>query len=334
MTVRIRSASLTGYADIARSAGLDPVALMRDAGLDPACLNTPDTRISVAAVRRLLETTASEGGIEDIGLRMAERRRLSNLGPVSLLMREQPTPRDALDVLMRHMRQINESLMTRVEEERGFVIIREEFAVRKSVPVRQGVELAIGVMFRILRELMGPEWAPRQVCFMHPPPASRASHVRLFGRIVQFGCEFNGIVCLARDLEARSPSADPVMAGYAQRYLDTFFAGSELSTTDKVHRLVRSLLPGGRCTIDVVAGHLGVDRRTIHRHLARDGTSFTAVLRQVRAEFSLKYLQDPKRPLGEIADALGFSSISALSRWFRGEFGCSVTQWRRTQSGS
>ncbi|MEZ5652942.1 MAG: AraC family transcriptional regulator ligand-binding domain-containing protein [Burkholderiaceae bacterium] len=208
---------------------------------------------------------------------------------------------------MRHMRALNESLITRVEEERGFVIIREEFALGRSVRVRQGIELAIGVMFRILQELMGPEWEPRQVCFTHPPPANRSSHLRVFGRFVEFGCEFNGIVCLARDLEVRNPSADPVMAAYAQRYLDTFFSSSELSTTEKVRRLVRLLLPGGRCTIDIVARQLGMDRH-IHRHLARDATSFSSVLQQGRAELSVQYLQDPKRPLGEVADALGFSS--------------------------
>ncbi|MEZ5657092.1 MAG: AraC family transcriptional regulator [Burkholderiaceae bacterium] len=329
MATMIRSASLTGYAQIARSAGLDPIAMMREAGLDPGCLRTPDTRISVAAVRRLLENTASAGGIDDIGLRMVESRRLSNLGPISLLLREQPTAREALNVLMRHMRALNESLITRVEEEGGFVIIREEFALGRSIRVRQGIELAIGVMFRILQELMGPEWEPRQVCFTHPPPANRSSHLRVFGRFVEFGCEFNGIVCLARDLEVRNPSADPVMAAYAQRYLDTFFSSSELSTTEKVHRLVRLLLPGGRCTIDIVARHLGMDRRTIHRHLGRDATSFSSVLQQGRAELSVQFLQDPKRPLGEVADALGFSSVSALSRWFRTEFGRTITEWRR-----
>jgi len=44
---------------------------------------------------------------------------------------------------------------------------------------------------------------------------------------------------------------------------------------------------------------------------------------------AVRYLEDANRPLSEVADALGFSALSALSRWFRAEFGCSMNAWRR-----
>lgn len=324
----LRSASLTGFADIARAAGLDPARMMRAAGLNPSCLRDPESRISVAAVRRLLEATALEGNLPDLGLRMARLRRLSNLGPISLLVREQPTARSALETLLRHMRLLNESLITRVEDIGELVIIREEFALGEPAPVRQAMELAVGVMYRILRELLGPDWEPRRVCFSHNAPANLTSHIQTFGRFVEFDADFNGIVCAARDLQTRNPSADPVMARYARQYLEGLLAGEDVSTVDKVRRLVHSLLPTGGCTIEAVAGQLGVDRRTVHRQLLREGTTFSAELRNVRSELIVRYLENGNRPLSEIADALGFASLSALSRWFRASFGTSVTQWR------
>lgn len=325
----IRSASLTGYVEIARAAGLDPARMMRAAGLSPACLRDPESRINVAAVRKLLEATALEGNIPDLGLRMARMRRLSNLGPISLLVREQPTARSALDTLLRHMRLLNESLITRVEDAGDLVIIREEFALGEPAPVRQAMELAVGVMYRILRELLGPDWEARRVCFTHGAPPNLTSHLKTFGRFVQFNADFNGIVCAARDLQTRNPSADPVMARYARQYLESLLAGHDVTTADKVRRLVHSLLPTGGCTVEAVAAQLGMDRRTVHRQLAREGLTFSQEMHAIRCELVVRYLESGNRPLSEIADALGFASLSALSRWFRGAFGRSVTQWRR-----
>ena len=328
MNPRIRSASLSGYVEIARAHGLDPFRMMRAAGLQPSCLRDPETRIDVAAVRRLLEETAFAGDIPDLGLQMARMRRLSSLGPISLLLREEPTARQALETLVRHMQWVNESLMTRLEEVDDTVVIREQFSLGEAVPVRQSMELAVGVMYRTLRELLGRDWTPRRVCFIHGAPRSLASHVKTFGRFVQFDCDFNGIVCAARDLEARNPSADPTMARYARHYLDSMLDRPDMTTGEKVSRLVHLLLPTGRCTIEVIAAELGIDRRTVHRHLASKGTTFSALLRSVRAEHAVRYLRDSRRPVGEIARALGFASQSALARWFREAFGTTVTEWR------
>ena len=87
----IRSASLTNYAEVARSAGLDPLRMVREFGLPARCLDEPDLVIPIDAVRELLEASATRSGVEGFGLLMAEARRLSNLGPLGLLIREQPT---------------------------------------------------------------------------------------------------------------------------------------------------------------------------------------------------------------------------------------------------
>ena len=42
----------------------------------------------------------------------------------------------------------------------------------------------------------------------------------------------------------------------------------------------------------------------------------------------MRLVEDGNRPLKEIAGLLGFSAQSALARWFRGRFGCSITDWR------
>ena len=107
----IRSASLKGYVELARALRINPEAMMRKAGLSPRCLNDPETPISVIAVRELLESSAKAANVEDFGLQLARGRRLANLGPISIVLREEPTARQALDALSRYLRLLNASLI-------------------------------------------------------------------------------------------------------------------------------------------------------------------------------------------------------------------------------
>ena len=325
----IRSASLNGYVELARSLGLNPQAMLRKAGLSPRCLDDPETPISVLAARDLLESSAQAAGVEDIGLQLARGRRMSNLGPISIVLREEPTARAALDTLSRYLRLLNASLLTRIEDHGDVVVIREEILMDGAAPVRQSMELAVGVMFRILGELLGTKWTPRRVCFSHRPPRDTGSHRAMFGCPLEFNSSFNGIVCSARDLAMRLPTAETGMAPYARRFLDQALSDSRTNTLDAARQLVVALLPGGRCTADQVAQHLAMDRRTLHRHLQVDGETFSSLTQSVRAEFAVRQIRDSDRPMAELAELLGFSGPSALSFWFRRSFGCTASTWRK-----
>jgi AraC-like DNA-binding protein len=81
------------------------------------------------------------------------------------------------------------------------------------------------------------------------------------------------------------------------------------------------LLPTGACTIDRAAQHLGIDRRTIHRHLAREDQTFSRIVEAVRVELAERYVKEPRRALTETSSLRGFSAPSAFSRWYRRSFG-------------
>lgn len=100
------------------------------------------------------------------------------------------------------------------------------------------------------------------------------------------------------------------MAGYARESVESKLAQTNQTMTGKVRRLVLSLLSTGHCSADQVASQLGIDRRTVHRRRAREGS------------------RRRERPVSYVAELLGFSVHSAFARWFRGRFGCSASAWR------
>lgn len=327
MTDFIRSACLTSYPELARSLGLDPLRLLKEAGIDRRCLDDPDVKVPAGGLRRLLENSARAANVEDFGLRLAETRSLSILGPIGLLVREEPTVRDALLSLMRYIPLHNESLGLRLEESGGLALAIVEIRVPRPVPLRQGTELSVGVLYRVLQSLIGLHWRP-SVAFIHEAPRRGDMHRRLFGGRVEFGRDFNGIVCESRDLDRRIPAADPALARYARQHLDALLARPNTRLSDKTRELISLQLATGRCTADLVAGQLNMNRRLLHRRLAEEGLTFSDILEGVRAGIVTRTLSNTDRPLSALADMVGFSSLSAFSRWFRDRFGAAPSAWR------
>jgi len=328
----IRSAVLTDYVELARAVGLDPHRMLDAVGLGRAVLRDPDAKIPAAAVRRLFEASAKAAGIDDFGLRLAEKRVLSNLGPLALVVRDQPTVRKALDALVQYIRFHNESMMVNLHEDEDTLVISPVLRVGRPVPTRQSVELTIGVLYRILRMLLGDRWKPLAVRFAHQAPTKLDRYRRFFRVPIEFGAEVDGLVCAARDLEAPIPAADPTMARYAQRYLDSIGTRPNVTLSEKVREMVAALLPSGGCSVEAIAERLGVDRRTVHRRLASEGVNYSAIVEAVRTEMVTRYIEDRERPLTAVAGLLGFSDLSTFSRWFRTRFGWSVTALRARQS--
>lgn len=303
--------------------------MLVDAGLSPSVLREPDMMIPVECVGQLLHASATLSGNESFGLRMAESRRLSNLGPVGLLIRDQATLRGSLDMLIRYQTLLNGSLSLAIEECGDVVIIREAiFSGRAHQPTRQRVDLALGVMVRLIRQLLKPDWQPRRVCFEHPAPRDVGPYERFFGRCVEFDYDCNCIVFAKADLDACNPSADPAMARYAQQLLDASAPPAQATTLEDVRRAIVLLLPGGRCGIEQVAEHLGVVCRTVQRRLADEGQCFSSIMNDIRRELAVRQVNGSDRPLTEVAALLGFSAPSAFSRWYHAQFGCSAKQSR------
>ena len=235
-----RYASLNGYLDLCRSVAIDPVPLMRGAGLDPAGLGLQDRWVPAAALAKVLEDSAAQSGYEDFGLRMAERRQFANLGPLSLVVREEPDVRKAMGILSRYQHMYNEVLRTRLDEVNEVATIRIHADFGEPVRDRQFIELAVAVTHRLLTGFLGARWRPLAVCFTHGPPTKMGIHRQLFGPAVNFDHEFSGIVLVSSDLDTPNRMSDPGLQPYAQQILDSFGTPADVTLCDRVREIDRT----------------------------------------------------------------------------------------------
>src|SRR3954470_15072033 len=324
----VRTATLDGYLGLARSARLDPARILAAEGIAVADLAVPDTWVPAAAVARVLERTAPESGLEDVGLRLAGQRRLATLGPLSVVLSQEPDLRSALTLLRRYEHSYNEALRMRLDEAGDVATMRLWFEFGEPAPTRQATELATAALLGIVRELLGRQWEPLSICFTHRPPASLDAHVAAFGPRLQFGHEFSGLIFYATELDAANTAADPLLRPYAQQLLRALPAPPAATVTGQVTQLVEMLLPLGRCSTQQAARNLGVTQRTLHRQLATEGTSFSAIVHDIRENLAERYISAERYSLTEVSELLGFTAPSAFSRWFHQRFGVSPTRWR------
>lgn len=329
MSALVRAAVLSHFFDVAQSLGLNTQPLLRAAGLRRALLQDPEQRIPAQAAVALLEAAASASGCLQFGLRMAQARQLSDLGVLSLLISHQRTLRDALVSTIEYRHLLNDTLALHIEDAGALVIVREE--VVAQTPARQATELAIGVLYRLCAAVLGGGWKPRSVNFSHAAPQDLALYRSLFGCRVEFGSEFNGIVCRAADLDAPNPGADPAMARYARRFVESQPFVSEPSLVLDVRKAVYLMLPGGRASSAYVAQGLGLSVRSMQRRLDAAGVSFSELLDEVRRELARRYIDNPRYPLLRVSQLLGYGTQSSFTRWFIAQFGVAPQRWRQGQ---
>lgn len=328
---KVRAAVLTNYFEVSRAVGLDPLVELRKAGLTRMQLSNRDQQLPSDAVVKLLEISAEDSGCENFGLRLAEARQLSNFGIISLLISHQRTLRDVLHTIGEYRHVLNEALAIHVETAGKTTVVREEVVTDYSRPSRQATELAIGVLFQMCRALLASRWIAHSVNFTHPSPTDLTLHRHFFQCRLKFDSDFNGIVCPTDCLDIPNPMADPVMAGYAQRFIETLPIDRHDSTVLEVRKAIYLLLPMGRATIEQVSASLGMNPRSLQRRLDESGETFSALTDAVRRELALRYMQNPRYTLSRIAEQLGYSQASSFTRWFLAQFGESPARWRQRQ---
>ena len=327
--LHLRAGVLAHYQEVASQLGVKTRQLLTQAGLTQAMLANPEQPIPVQAPTALLEATANACGGSAVGLLMAEARKLADFGPVSLLLSHQRTVKDAINTTQQYRHLLNQALAVHVEDAGRLTLVREEVVVDGGVPARQANELAVGVMCFMLRAMLGPQWRPQSVHFVHAEPADTLVHKRVFQCKLVFDSDFNGMACQTSDLEKPLDVADPVMARYAQTFIDAMPDNASLSVVLDIRKSIYLLLPMGRANIKQVAQSMNINVRTLQRSLRESHTTFTELINGVRAELAQRYIANPRYSLARIAQLLGYSNATALTRWFNAHFGVNPSAAQR-----
>jgi AraC-like DNA-binding protein len=156
---------------------------------------------------------------------------------------------------------------------------------------------------------------------------------RIAGVRPTFGAPRNAVLLDAATLDAAFPQANPQMARLCEEQCRQLLAlrRSRSGIADQVRdRLL--LKPSVMPHFDEVAKELHLAPRSLRRRLAAEGSSYRALLDEVRQALAEEFLLSKHMKLSEIAERLGYSEsasfITAFIRWK----GVSPDQYRRSRT--
>ncbi|MBF5005890.1 AraC family transcriptional regulator [Diaphorobacter caeni] len=322
---------MNGFLNVCNLQGVNSHQLLRQVGLDASALVESDRHISAETLCKLLDLAAKESGCSAFGIQMAQNRQTLDFGILGVLMRHQPSLRDMWQSAIQYRKLLNDATAISLEQSGDLSILRFELLIDSQIPQTQSCELVLGVAMRTCQAVLGAAWSPKEVRFMHPPPAEQYQHKQFFGCPVSFNSEFNGMVLRTVDMNATNPAADPELVRYAESVVMPLRAFGDNALLQEVRKNIYLLMPLEQACIERVAEQMHLSTRTLQRQLDHSGTSFSEVLDTVRKNLVLRYMNNSRYSIGQVASLTGYSRQASFTRWFHVNFGMSPRQWRQTR---
>jgi AraC-like DNA-binding protein len=295
---------------------IDPRPLLAKAGIAPA---EELKRVGAENQIRFLQITAETIGDSELGFHLAQHFDLRECGMLYYVLAASPNIGEAIRNLVRYLAVANESLRLGVSESKKNTVLTVGYKIPRHTD-RLFVEYGYAVVIRAFRELTGRNVSPIAVSFIHGRSTNIAEFSRFYGCPVKFNANADRIVLPTDALAAPILTSDKYLLQILQSTCDEVLAKrGKISSTVRamVENEIVQLLPHGKAQVEKVASALGMSERTLGRRLSEEGTSYAAVLDELRRDLSAQYLNDPALSLNQIAWLLGYSMVTSLNHAFR-----------------
>ena len=310
--------------------GHDPKPLLALVGLDESTLHDPDSRVPMRVVMSLIARAVEATGDANLGLHLAEHTDVGSADVHFYAIVSSPTLGAAYERVCRYQRLIHETNLVELDMQGERVWLRHRRPGGLAAP-RHTAEFLLAVWVRAGRIATGTDWAPLEVRFAHAEPEDVREHARFFRAPVHFACGENAFALPTALLETPCVRADPALLAVLDRYATDRLARAPQTNTlaDRVRTTLAEQLVGTEPGAARLAAQLKMSVRTLNRALAAEGTTYRALLDQLRHELAARHLADHRVSIAEVAFLLGFSELSSFYRAFKRWSGRTPVEFRQ-----
>ncbi|MFJ3485751.1 AraC family transcriptional regulator [Pseudomonas sp. NPDC090202] len=329
----VLSAAANGLDGFILQHGGDLDQVFGRSGIDPEQLLHPTLSLPLPNYCKVLEEAARQTGCDNFGLRYGQQFQPQALGLLGYIGLCSATLEDALinfsQAFPFHQ---HSTLIELVDQGECY---RFDYQVRHGAICerRQDAELTMGMALNLVRHVLGPDWAPRQVAFEHTRPQDWHEHRDAFKADVCFGQACNSLLVPKRDIIGKTmPGSDPILLMLIKDAIRQLGDnGNEATLLDRARQTILTTLHLGEPVLEEIAHNLGLSEWALQRKLRDQGLSFTQLVDQIRQESAMAHLKQQNLSVTQLAALLGYSETSAFSRAFKRWFGLSPKQWRSAQ---
>lgn len=297
--------------------GLDAASCLAGTGLVPADLLAPDAEIlptqELAIIRNMIGRLGNRPGL---GMEAGFHYNLADTGILGYALMSSPTFGDALEVAWRYVALSASYLALSAPQIVGSEAVVAIDDAQVPADVRQFlIERDFAMVARILPVLIGPNHPPMSfrlqlVGLTLPADAVELNNVTI---TVEQG-DRNALMFPANLIDQPMPAADPQTAAICIRQCEQLLDRRRRRGGVAAEVRMRIIADSARIpSMAEVAKELHVTERTLHRRLTKEGTSFRALLDEVRATLAAELL-DSGFTVEETAHRLGYSETAAFTR--------------------
>jgi AraC-like DNA-binding protein len=290
----------------------------------------PDRIISFSVGCRLLEQAAEIARCAHLGLLLGARHDHRVLGLAGQLLANAPDLGTALNSFILLQPAASRAATLYLQRQDSQVVLGYGLYAAATAKTEQVSCAAIALALNAIKLLTAGQAVPSEVLFAFRRPADPSPHAAYFGVPVRFDQPQTGLVFPRSVLSLPVTGAKPAEFERLQRMAAARLPAWTSLWADRVRRILRPMLVCGEPTAAAAAAQLGVSVRTLSRRLAAEGTSFQALLDDVRYATARELLAITDLPVGEVALALSYATHGAFVDAFRRWSGVAPSHWRRT----
>jgi AraC-like DNA-binding protein len=312
---QIRTGYWSGLSPLLRKLGADPVRLLARHGIDAQSFDDPEQHVDCSSSARMLEDCSDLLHDRLFGFHLAEYQTPDVFGYVTALARSAPTFRLALQSLVDYL-----PVLHSPEGDLSYVVGSKVLEIRWDAagqlrtfeqPNYHGF-LLIAKTFQMLA---GTGFEPLYVnySFVLDQHALKFLTQRFGCRVLH--ADRNAIALPLTILQRPLTTSNRAVFEVLNAHLWTMRRTP--GSLELVRHYIGRALSTGRCTIEDCAHAQGISARALQKRLARQRTSFKAVLQSHRAETAGRALCDRRQSLDDIAFSLGYSDQTCFGRAFK-----------------
>ena len=187
----------------------------------------------------------------------------------------------------------------------------------------------------IVRQIHFASTNPLSVELQRPAPGCVDRFEKLFRGSVVFGAANNTLSFPLDIMDEPLPGSHPAFACEIDRMIEKHLLefgiiDTRFLVTAKILERMRS----GDLSLAGIAQEMGITARYLQFLLAGDGASYGTLLRDLRKEMAVAWLEDSSLTIRDVGASLGFAEASSFARAFRDWFGVAPAEYRRKFSHS
>jgi len=330
VSLLIRGPVISQAAVLITELGGDAESMLAAHGIDPLAIEDINRYVRYQDAAAVLGHAARELDAPGFGLRLGGKQGLGTLGPLGVIVRNSETIGKAAESFCYYLRTLAPSDNAGLTQATGSAVYSYSTLLSSDFDRRQMIERALALSMRCFGLLIGPTFAPRRVTFEHDPFAPLSTYHEVFGCPVDFRQERNALYLNSADLTRVIDDRDSSALALAEDYLKRIVP--ETALADHVRDITRRLLMVGGVGLPQVAREVSLHERTLERQLSAQGTSFEAILDDLRRTTAWE-LAATGMQASQIARAIGYAELSSFSRACRRWYGESPRELLRRRKG-